>query len=473
MQYFPVYIKLSDKACLIVGGGGVATRKARLLAKAAGKVIVVAPELDPALVALASELTNISLLKTVYEPNCLEGITLVIAATNQVRVNQQVSEDAEARNILVNVVDRPTLCRFIMPSIIDRSPLVVALASNGKTPVLLRLLRTRLEALLPASFGKLADLVGRYRAKVKAVFKDSGQRRDFWEDVLEGDIAELVHKGSGAEAEQRLIQRLQYPHNSVRVGEVYLVGAGPGDPDLLTFHALRLMQKADVVVYDRLVAKPILELVRRDADRIYVGKQQSQHTLPQEDINQLLVRLAKEGRRVLRLKGGDPFIFGRGGEEIETLMQEGVLFRVVPGITSASGAACYSGIPLTHRDYAQSVVFATGHLKDDTVDLNWEALVQKNQTVVIYMGLTGLKIISEKLIQYGMPPEMPTAVVRSATTAQQEVVIACLQDIDQRVRQANLRPPALIIVGDVVRLHEKLQWFAAVQQKTFVSDLAG
>lgn len=473
MQYFPVYIKLTDKTCLIVGGGAVATRKVRLLAKAGGMIKVVAPKIDRGLEVLASELANIRLCKKTYDESDLEGVILVIAATNDEEINKQVAKDAEVRNILVNVVDRPAFCRFIMPSVIDRSPLIVALASNGKTPVLLRLLRARLEALIPASFGRLAELAGRYRHKVKRAFQDIHQRRGFWEEVLDGEIAELIHKGAEKEAEQRLEMCLKQKSIAPRAGEVYLVGAGPGDPDLLTFSALRLMQKADVVVYDRLVAKPILERVRRDAERIYVGKQQNQHTVPQEEINQLLVRLAKQGKQVLRLKGGDPFIFGRGGEEIETLSQEGISFRVVPGITSASGAACYSGIPLTHRDYAQSVVFATGHLKDDAVDLNWRALVQENQTVVIYMGLGGLGIIAENLISHGMQANMPVAVVRAATTAQQQIVIATLRDIYQRVQAVNLRPPALIIVGEVVKLHEKLTWFSAGQQRAFVDSLTG
>jgi uroporphyrin-III C-methyltransferase/precorrin-2 dehydrogenase/sirohydrochlorin ferrochelatase len=306
----------------------------------------------------------------------------------------------------------------------------------------------------------LAKLVARFRDAVKLRFTHSPRRRQFWEEVLQGPIADMVYAGQDAAAEKALQQRIDAVDGSqAPVGEVYLVGGGPGDPDLLTFRALQLMQQADVVVYDRLVSQAVLNLVRRDAERIYAGKERDNHALPQEDINQLLVRLAKEGKRVVRLKGGDPFIFGRGGEEIDTLAAEGVPFQVVPGITAAAGCAAYAGIPLTHRDYAQSVVFVTGHLQDGTVNLNWKALAQPHQTVVFYMGLHGVETICRELVQHGMPPTTLAALVQQGTTPNQRVLTGDLQTLASIVDKAKIKPPTLIIVGDVVALHGRLSWF--------------
>jgi uroporphyrin-III C-methyltransferase/precorrin-2 dehydrogenase/sirohydrochlorin ferrochelatase len=359
----------------------------------------------------------------------------------------------------VNVVDRPDLCTFVFPSIVDRSPVVVAVSSAGASPVLARHLRAKLETIIPASYGKLAELARRFRDQVKAKFATTDDRRRFWEKVLEGSIAEFVYTGRERQAEAALQQALDSESGEPGRGEVYLVGGGPGDPDLLTFRALRLMQQADVVVYDRLVSKEVLDLVRRDAEKIYVGKERDYHAVPQEGINDMLVRLAKEGKRVLRLKGGDPFIFGRGGEEIETLAAEGIPFQVVPGITAAAGCASYSGIPLTHRDYSQSVVFVTGHLKDGTVNLNWKALAQPNQTVVFYMGLHGVPDICEGLTGHGMPASTPVALVQQGTTQNQRVFIGTLATLPETVQKQEIKPPTLIIVGEVVRLHDKLSWF--------------
>jgi uroporphyrin-III C-methyltransferase/precorrin-2 dehydrogenase/sirohydrochlorin ferrochelatase len=383
-----------------------------------------------------------------------------VAATDDADVNRTISELAQQKNLPVNVVDQPELCTFVVPSIIDRSPVQVAVSTGGASPVLARLLRTRLETMIPAAYGRLASLMDEFRDKVKAHFPDGDKRRRFWETVIQGPIAEMVFTGKEEAAREAM-------HNAVdegvklkpEFGEVYLVGAGPGDPDLLTFRALRLLQQAEVIVYDRLVSEEILDLARRDADLVYVGKERDKHTLPQEDINQMLVRIAKKGKRVLRLKGGDPFIFGRGGEEIETLMEEGIPFQVVPGITAASGAASYAGIPLTHRDYAQSALFVTGHLKDGSMDLNWDALVQPNQTVIVYMGLLGVKSLCKKLIEHGMAPDKPIALIQQATTANQRVFIADLQSMPETVDKEDIKPPTLIIVGDVVKLHEKLAWF--------------
>mgnify|MGYP002475800815 FL=1 len=383
---------------------------------------------------------------------------MVIAATNDREVNRQVSELAQSRNIPVNVVDDPELCSFIMPAILDRSPLMVAFSSGGGSPVLTRMMRGKLETVIPQNYSRLAAFAVRFRELVKQRVTNPPKRRIFWENALDGAVAEKVLSGDEASAERLLQQMLESEDNILR-GEVYLVGAGPGDPDLLTFRALRLMQQADVVVYDNLVSKTIVDMTRRDAHRIFVGKKRDDHTMRQEEINKLLVRLAKEGKRVLRLKGGDPFIFGRGGEEIETLAAESIPFQVVPGITAASGVASYAGIPLTHRDYAQACLFVTGHLKDGTMNLDWEALARPKQTVVVYMGLHGLNILCAELIKHGMPDTTPIAIVQQGTTQNQRVITGTLATLPAIAEQKKPQAPTLIIVGGVVKLQEKLKWF--------------
>jgi len=454
MDYLPIFLNIKHQRCLVVGGGEVALRKASVLLDAGAKVKVVAPELAEGFAGLP----GIEYTAARFEPQHLDGAMLAIAATGDAGVNRQVSELAKARSIPVNVVDAPELCSFIMPAILDRSPLMVAFSSGGASPVLTRMLRGKLETMIPQNYSRLAGFAERFRDKVKKHVPNPAKRRIFWENVFDGIVAEKVLTGDEASAEKMLHQMLADEDNIQR-GEVYLVGAGPGDPDLLTFRALRLMQKADVVVYDNLVAKPIVEMTRRDAQRIYVGKKRAEHTMQQEEINELLVRLAKEGKRVLRLKGGDPFIFGRGGEEIETLAAQGIPFQVVPGITAASGVASYAGIPLTHRDYAQACMFVTGHLKDGTMNLDWEQLARPRQTVVVYMGLHGLETLCSKLIEHGLPGTTPIAIVQQGTTRHQRVVTGTLADLPRNPVVAELHAPTLIIVGGVVSLREKLSWF--------------
>jgi uroporphyrin-III C-methyltransferase/precorrin-2 dehydrogenase/sirohydrochlorin ferrochelatase len=457
MRYLPAFLDLQNRSCLVIGGGEVAARKVEMLRRAQADVTVVAPELCSALVEQHKN-NAIRYISVQYSAAQLDGKALAVAATDDETVNERVAQDARARGLLVNVVDRPALCTFVFPSVIDRSPVVVAISSAGASPVLARQLRAKLETLIPNSYGRLAGLVGRFREQVKNRFSTTDQRRRFWEKILEGPVAELVFSGRESQAANALQQSLETGTVSGQ-GEVYLVGGGPGDPDLLTFKALRLMQQADVVVYDRLVSKEVLDLVRRDAEKIYVGKERDNHSVPQEGINQMLVRLAREGKRVLRLKGGDPFIFGRGGEEIDTLAAEGITFQVVPGITAAAGCASYAGIPLTHREYSQAVVFVTGNLKDGTVNLNWKALAQPFQTVVFYMGLHGVAEICKGLIGHGLPASTPVALVQQGTTANQKVYISSLAELPERVKQENIKPPTLIIVGEVVKLHERLKWF--------------
>ncbi|MEX2515423.1 MAG: siroheme synthase CysG [Gammaproteobacteria bacterium] len=458
MSNLPITLQPAGRACLVVGGGEVAARKADRLLRAGGHVTVVAPTLNDALSALLAA-GKIRHVATTFHPDHLESQFIVIAATDTDSVNQQVATAAHARQLLINVVDNPALGNFIMPSIIDRDPVQIAISTGGASPVLARLLRARLETLVPSGYGRLAALMRDFREKVKARFAVQSDRRRFWEEVLQGPIAEMLLAGQDKAALTALEHRLAAGLEAAAQGEVYLVGGGPGDPDLLTFRALRLMQQADVVLYDRLVAPQILDLVRRDAERIYVGKQRDQHTLPQEDINQLLVKLAGQGKRVLRLKGGDPFIFGRGGEEIEDLTDAGVPFQVVPGITAAAGCASYAGIPLTHRDYAQSCIFVTGHLKNGTMDINWEALLQPRQTIAVYMGVQALEHFCRELITRGMRADMPAALIQKGTTPAQKVYIGTLATLPALTGQHDIQPPSLIIIGDVVKLHEKLKWF--------------
>ncbi|MBT0887839.1 MULTISPECIES: siroheme synthase CysG [Acinetobacter] len=456
MDIFPISLKLQQQPCLIVGGGHIAYRKAVLLAKAGAKVDVLAPEIDVNLLQLVQQSQG-QYVQDVFSPStALRHYCLVIAATDNNLVNQQVFAACEAENVLVNSVDDPPHCRFMVPAIIDRSPLVISVASNGTSPVLSRQIRTQLESTIPHGMGKLAEFSGQWRAAVKQKIVNPDERRIFWEELYASPLKEQVFNDNLDAANQSIQQALaewQTPK-----GEVYLVGAGPGDPELLTLKALRLMQQADVVIYDRLVSAPILELCRRDAEKVYVGKARSNHAVPQEGINALLVKYAQAGKRVCRLKGGDPFIFGRGGEEIQELYEAGVSFQVVPGITAASGCSAYAGIPLTHRDYAQSVRFLTGHLKEGSPELPWSELVYEHQTLVLYMGLVGLESICEKLIAHGQRADMPVALISKGTTPEQKVVVGTLADIASKVAQHHIQAPTLTIIGEVVNLREQLKW---------------
>jgi uroporphyrin-III C-methyltransferase/precorrin-2 dehydrogenase/sirohydrochlorin ferrochelatase len=459
MDYLPVFLKIEDRPCLVVGGGKVAARKATLLNRAGARITVVTPAACGEVKTLVEQ-GAVTCVEREFRETDMDGVVLVIAATDDEAVNRAVSELANQHRIPVNVVDNPELCSFIMPSVIDRSPVQVAVSTGGASPVLARLLRARLESFIPAAYGRLARLVDEFRHAVKRRFSDAEQRRYFWENILQGRVAELLFAGQEEQARTALQEAIEDTDAHYKSpGEVYLVGAGPGDPDLITFRALRLMQQADVVVYDRLVSEPILDMVRRDAELIYAGKARDRHTLTQESINQLLVRLAKDGKRVLRLKGGDPFIFGRGGEEIETLAEEGIPFQVVPGITAASGCASYAGIPLTHRDYAQSCIFVTGHLKDGSADLDWETLAKPAQTIVFYMGLHSIPVIGQELVAHGLPKETPVALVQQGTTRKQRIYIETLESLADLAQREQLQPPTIIIVGEVVSLQEKLSWF--------------
>ncbi len=457
MEYLPIFLRLIQQRVLVVGGGQVALRKVQMLLRAQAQIRLVTPQILPELQALLQDTIHQIELRDYIDAD-LDTIKLVVAATDNSAVNVAVWQAASARNIPVNVVDQPELCSFIFPSILDRSPVIVAVSSGGNAPVLARLLRARLETLIPSAYGALAILLGEYRYQVKQKYTSLTYRMRFWESIVNGPVAEMMMSGQKAKAEELLLQQLEQGLDSNRGGEVYLVGAGPGDPDLLTFRALRLMQQADVVLYDRLVSPQILNMTRQDAEKIHVGKQRAKHTMPQQEISNLLVTLARQGKRVLRLKGGDPFIFGRGGEEIEELAAAGIPFQIVPGITAASGCSAYAGIPLTHRDYAQSVRFVTGHLRDDSCDLDWSQLVQPGQTVVYYMGLLSLPEICKQLILHGRDPQTPIALIQQGTTPQQKVYTGTLHSMPALIASKEVKAPTLIIVGEVVSLHDKLSW---------------
>jgi len=456
MNHFPIFLRLQDQRVLIVGGGEVAARKLRLLRAAGAQVEIVARGLNEEIAGLQAS-GAVRHVGELFDPAQLQGCRLAVAATDDAALNHAVSRAAQALGIPVNVVDDPAASTYITPSIVQRDPVTIAISTDGAAPVLARRLRERIEALLPAAYGRLGAFMGRQREQVKALPVEA--RRKLWEDFLDGPGPERLFIGDEAAAAIELDSLLR---GRPPRGEVYLVGAGPGDPDLLTFRALRLMQQADVVLYDRLVSPAILELVRRDAERLFVGKRRNQHTVPQDEINAELVRLAQSGKRVLRLKGGDPFIFGRGGEEIEQLAAAGIAFQVVPGVTAASGCSAYAGIPLTHRDYAQACIFVTGHARaDGTLKLHWDQLARAGQTVVIYMGLATLPELCRQFIAHGLPVDWPAAVVEHGTSAQQRVIAATLGDLPVRVAAAGFSGPTLVIVGEVVKLRERLQWFGA------------
>lgn len=453
MDYLPVFMAVRGHPCLVVGGGEVAARKIELLRRAGAVVTVVAPNLCAEL-AVLHDSGQLSYQARGFAPTDLDGCCLVIAATDDPAVNAEVSALAQARALPVNVVDQPPLCSFIMPAIIERDPVLIAVSTGGAAPVLARLLRGRLEAAVPAAFGRLALLAAEFRERVRARLP-APQRRPFWEKVLGGTVAELVLAGR-EDAARSAMQAALDAGEPPATGEVYLVGGGPGDPDLLTFRALRLMQQADVVLYDRLVAPAVLDRVRRDAERIDVGKAGSRHSRPQAEINRLLIELAQQGQRVLRLKGGDPLLFGRSDDELTALAEAGIPVQIVPGVSAANGCAAYAGIPLTHRELAPVCVLATAHRqKNGALQLDWTALTQPGQTRVFYMGLETLPELCAGLIAHGLPATLPAALIERGTLPEQRVHVASLGELPARVAAVGVQPPALLIVGEVVALRRQ------------------
>lgn len=458
MELLPISLRLRDEPVVLVGGGVVAGRKARALIAAGARLTVIAPERDPGFPS--PESGDIEWLSRRYEPGDLASAVLVIAATPDRQVNEAVYREARERGIPVNVVDSPDLCSFQFPAIVDRSPLTVAISSAGSSPVLARSVRSRVEAMLPAATADIARFARLHRVRIQAARGTEGERRRLWEQIIDGPIAQLILRNRWQAAEQALAELLDAPAPDT-LGEVFLIGAGPGDPELMTFKALRLLQRADVVLHDRLVNPAIVAMARRDAEKRYVGKRRSEHSVPQETINETLVALAKEGKYVARLKGGDPFVFGRGGEEIAELAREQIPFQVVPGITAGNAAACYAGIPLTHRDHAQAVRFVTGHTKDGRLNHPWKDFCNEQETLVFYMGLVGLPQICEELQRAGRAPETPMALVERATSPEQRLITGTLATMPALVEASQPKPPTLIIIGSVVSLANDLSWFGS------------
>lgn len=459
MKSFPFFFKLENLACLVVGGGEGARHKANLLHKAGADITLVAETLHPSTEQFLKD-TGITHLSESYQVEQLRDNRLVIAAGDD-ELNIRIAADARGQGIFVNAVDMPAISDFYFPSIVDRDPITIAIGSGGASPVLVRHTRAMLETQLPPKLGDLGRLVATFKDRVREIFPNLDLRRRFWDKHMQGRAAELVYSGRFDDAHALLQSELDKPETALssQLGEVYLVGAGPGDPDLLTFKALRLMQQADVVLYDRLVSTEILDLVRRESELIAVGKGRNIYSITQENINESLAGLALQGKRVLRLKGGDPFIFGRGGEELEHLVERGVPFQVVPGITAASGCATYAGIPLTHRNHAQSVRFITGHRVGGELNFDWGEFIKDGQTLVFYMGLNGLESICDKLLEAGISADMPIALVEKGTRSDQRVFVSDISNLPKIVRDAKAEAPTLIIVGSVVTLHHQLNWW--------------
>lgn len=467
MDYLPLFATLKDRPVLVIGGGDVAARKILLLRRAGAEVRLVARELCAELSEQVNERAIVWLAEE-FDETQIDPVFLVIAATDDRELNQRVYEAANARQRLVNVVDNQPLCSFIFPSIVDRSPLLVAISSGGTAPVLARLLREKIEALLPTSLGRMAQKASFWRHHIQTRLLTVAERRRFWERVFTGRFASLMVAGNEAAAQQALEDELNQPER--KSGEIVLVGAGPGDAGLLTLRGLQVIQQADVVFYDHLVSEGVRELVRRDAEMICVGKRAGTHSVPQHETNRMLVEAAQAGKKVVRLKGGDPFIFGRGGEELQAAAEAGIPFQVVPGVTAAAGATAYAGIPLTHRDFAQSVTFVTGHYKADSTPFDWAQLAQSRQTLAIYMGTMKAAEISQQLIQHGRDSLTPVAVISRGTRADQQVTVGTLQQLESLAKDAPM--PALLVVGEVVQLHHQLAWFQHnLQQEGFNSSV--
>lgn len=456
MDYFPAFLKLQGKRCLIVGGGDVALRKARLLLSAGAEISVVAPETSWAFAQFIKK-HALRLRRREFRASDVEGNRLVISATGNAAVERAVFDASERAGIFCNGVDDKSNCSFITPAIVDRSPVVIAISSGGTAPVLARRLRARMEILLPRELGRLASLAGRWRARVAERIDNLLGRRRFWETVFDRLLTSHPIGSHADNAEQEMARLLaDFEGNSTGPGEAWLVGAGPGDPELLTLRAVQIMQQADVILHDRLVSAEVLQLARRDADVISVGKSPGGSADSQQEINALLVSLVGSGKRVCRLKGGDPFIFGRGGEELEALNKAGLRVEIVPGITAAAGCASAAGIPLTHRDVSQSVVFVAAHGKDSVDRLDWPSLARDRQTLAFYMAVKRFPELMRQLIAHGRPATTPIAIVERGTMPDQRVVHGRLGQLAMLAEAQRIRAPAVLIVGDVAALGEQV-----------------
>ena len=469
---FPLFADLRDRAVLVVGGGAVAERKVEALLQAGALPLLASPVLNEKLQAW-HDAGRISWQAGEFHEASLDEAWLVIAATDDRAVNRKVYEAATARRLLANVVDEAELCSFHSPAVVQRGLLQIAISSGGGAPMLARHVRRQLETLLDDSLGTLAELLTRQRDAIRARFPDLGLRRRFFETLLAGPLPRLLRQQLDApQADAYLRELLENEKPATPVGSVVLVGAGPGDPGLVTLNALRAMNEADVILHDRLVSAEVLRLSRRDATRIEVGKSAGRHSMSQDDIHALMLEHARAGKRVVRLKGGDPFVFGRGGEELEALHAAGIGFEVVPGITAAAACAAYAGIPLTHRDHAQSVRLVTAHARDSLDTLDWPALARERQTLAFYMGASRLDLVQQRLIGHGRAPETPFALVENGSRPEQRIVAGTLTELSHLARVHAVESPALLIVGEVAALAERLHWFGAAPLGSAAAPLA-
>lgn len=460
MTLFPLFANLKHRPVLVIGGGEIAERKVRLMLAAGAQVSVVAPYAVDALTELARQ-QRITLIGERYESRHLDGAWLIIAATDDRPVNQRIAHDAQQARILVNVVDDPELSSFQVPAIVDRSPLIIAISSTGSAPMLARRVREQLETMMDHSLGALARLAHDYRGAIRRARPELGARRRFYDWLVDGPVGAALRGRQDEQARLTLERALQGPENAQdSQGRVILVGAGPGDPGLLTLHALRALNRADIILYDRLVSEQVLELARRDATRIFVGKQLGEdHHQTQARIHDLMVEHAQAGRTVVRLKGGDGFVFGRGGEELEHLAAHGVAFEVVPGITAAVACAAYSGIPLTHRDHAQSVQFVTAHRQNGHSIQDWNPLLDPTQTVAVYMGLQQILRFCDELLLRGRDADTPCALVENGSRPEQRTLLSNLRDIARDAQQHDFKSPSILLIGKVATLGTTLSWY--------------
>jgi uroporphyrin-III C-methyltransferase / precorrin-2 dehydrogenase / sirohydrochlorin ferrochelatase len=457
---FPAFLDLRDRPVLVVGGGTVARRKIAALLPTGAKVRVGAPALDSEVAEWVAS-GQVEHLDGRFEPGWLDEVWLVIAATDEADTNRMVAEAAQARRIWANVVDDAPLCSFQVPARIERGPLQIAISSGGGAPMLARHLRERLETELDESLGTLGNLLVKHRQKIRVQVPDTSTRRRFFDAVLSSDIQSLLRRGDADAAEHSLLSMIDHYADVQPEGRVALVGAGPGDAGLLTLRGLRLLNEADVILHDRLVSAEVLELSRRDAERIEVGKEAGHHHVPQDQIHALMLEHARAGKRVVRLKGGDGFIFGRGGEELEFLRAHDIGFEVVPGITAALACAAYAGIPLTHRNHSQSVRFITAHAKEENDGLDWACFAREKQTLAFYMGVSGLERVRSRLLAHGRAASTPCALVENGSRPEQRVVIGTLDDLPALARRHDVHSPALLFIGEVAALAGQLHWFGA------------
>jgi uroporphyrin-III C-methyltransferase/precorrin-2 dehydrogenase/sirohydrochlorin ferrochelatase len=455
MDYLPIFLEVAGKRVIVDGGTTVAARRVERALNAGALVEVFDPDPGDEVRRFIGHERLTHHVRVPVEAD-FEGCLVAYGASEEPDRDELLHRAAKAAGALVNVADEKTFCDFITPSVVEREPITIAISTGGAAPVIARILRARMEAMLPAAYGRLALFLANFRGRIYEAVPNGRNRRRFWENLIEGPVGDAFLAGEESLAEERLEEDLARGSADLKHGEVWLVGAGPGDPDLLTFKALRMMQHADVVLYDRLVGDGIVELVRRDAERIFVGKKPNEHTLTQREITDLMIERAKRGERVLRLKGGDPFIFGRGGEELEDVAAQGIPVEVVPGITAAAGCGAAAGIPLTHRDHAQSCVFITAHGAGGVLDHDWTRYARKGQTVVVYMGLNALGEVARRALEQGVDADMPVAVIDNGTRLEQRVIIGRLDEIEDKVTDADLPGPALIVIGYVVTLYGAL-----------------